>query len=96
MGLFNRNKKEKKMKWFINKKAGDVKLENNYIKLTLSLINTETIIFYKDIHDIKKGKKFIKLTTKTDEYTISSVSSDSEPIIDETYIQILNKVSEHK
>lgn len=95
MGLFSRNKKEKKEKWFINKKVGEYQLEEKYIKLTMAIVNTEHIIFYKDIHDIKKGKKFIKVTTKTDEYTISCVS-DCEQIINEIYLQILEKVSEYK
>ena len=96
MGLFSRNKKEKEVKWFINKKVGNFQLEENYIKLTLALVNTESIIFYKDIQDIKKGKKFIKISNKTEEYTISSPSSGCEPVIEDIYIKILEKVSEYK
>ena len=96
MGLFSRNKKEKEVKWFINKKVGNFQLEENYIKLTLALVNTESIIFYKDIQDIKKGKKFIKISNKTEEYTISSPSSGCEPAIEDMYIKILEKVSEYK
>lgn len=96
MGLFSRNKKTKEPKWFINKKVGNFQLEDNYIRLTLALVNTESIIFYKDIQDIKKGKKFIKIKNKTEEYTISSPSSGCEPVIEEVYLQILNKVSDYK
>lgn len=60
MGLFNRNKKEKKTKWFINKTPGDVHLEDNYIRININLPKTENIVFYKDIQDIKKVKNLLK------------------------------------
>lgn len=94
MGLFSRNKKEKEPKWFINKKRGNVQLEDKYIKLTIKLINTEHIMFYKDITDIKKGKKCVKISSKSESYVISLI--DNIELIDETYLQILDKVSEYK
>lgn len=95
MGLFNRKKKEEKTKWFINKTPGNVELEEKFIRLTINLPKTENIVFYKDIHDIQKGKKFIKITNKTDEYTMSIISG-GETIIDETYTRLLEKISEYK
>ena len=94
MGLFNRNKK-KEIKWFVNKTPGKIQLHNKYIQININLPKTENIVFYKDIQDIKKGKKFIKITSKTEEYTFSIVSG-GEDIIQDTYIQILEKVSEYK
>ena len=94
MGLFNRNKK-KETKWFVNKTPGNIQLHDKYIQITINLPKTENIVFYKDIQDIKKGKKFIKITSRTDEYTFA-ILSDGEVILNETYIQILEKVSEHK
>jgi hypothetical protein len=91
MGLFNRNKKEKQVKWFINKTPGNVELMDNFIKITINLPKTENIVFYKDIHDIKKGKKFVKITSKTDEYSLGNLDKD---IVEETYLKILEKVSE--
>jgi len=95
MGLFNRNKKEKKIKVFINKKPGDFQIEDNYIKLTTKLPKLENIMFYKDIIDIKKGPKCVRIASKTEKYTISCVS-DCKDFIDETYIQILGKVNDFK
>ena len=92
MGLFNRNK-EKKVKWFVNKTPGNVELQDKFIRITINLPRTETIVFYKDIHDIKKGKRFVKITTKTDEYLFSIVSGGKD-IIEDTYLKILEKVSE--
>ena len=93
MGLFNRNKKDDKPKWFVNKKRGDVELEENYIKLTTKITNIEHIVFYKDIHDIKKGKRCIRIKSKTETYTMSIVSN-GESIIDEVYVQLLEKIGE--
>ena len=94
MGLFSRNKKPKETKWFINKKRGNFQLEDKYIKLKINLINTEHIMFYKDIIDIKKGKKCIKISSRSESYVISLVNNKEE--IDEVYIQLLEKVSEYK
>ena len=93
MGLFSRNKKEKKIKWFVNKKVGDFQLEDNYIKLTTKIPKIEHIIFYKDIIDIKKGKKCVRIANKTEKYTISSPSSECEVAIEELYVKILEKVN---
>lgn len=93
MGLFNRNKKDNEIKWFVNKKPGNVELMDKFIKISINLPKTENIVFYKDIHDIKKGKKFVKITSKTDEYSLGIVSGGEE-IIEETYLKILEKVSE--
>ena len=92
MGLFNRDK-EKKVKWFVNKKPGNVELQDKFIKLTVNITRTETIVFYKDIHDIKKGKRFVKISTKTDEYLLGIVSGGKE-VLEDTYLKILEKVSE--
>lgn len=94
MGLFSRNKKPKEIKWFINKKRGNVELEDKYIKLTIKLINVEHLMFYKDIVDIKKGKKCIKISSKTESYVISLVNNTE--VIDEVYLQLLEKVNEYK
>lgn len=91
MGLFNRNKKKKK--WFVNKKPGDIELNDKYIKLTTTHPTTEHIVFYKDIHDLKKGKNFLKITSKTNEYTITPTElMNREETINEIYIPILEKM----
>ena len=72
-------------------KRGEVELTNKYIRLTTKPRNIEHIIFYKDIIDIKKGKKCIRVSSKSDKYTM--VLYDSV-IIEETYVTILEKISE--
>ena len=93
MGLFNR-KKKKETKWFVNKKPGNVELCENYIKLTSSHPTTEHIVFYKDIHDLKRGKKFLKITSKTNEYTLTPTEMlGREEAVNELYIPILEKLN---
>ena len=79
MGLFSRNKKEKKIKWFVNKKVGNYQLEDNYIKLSTKIPKIEHILFYKDIIDIKKGAKCVRIASKE--------------AIEELYVKILEKLS---
>ena len=92
MGLFNRKPKEQK--WFINKKRGTYTLENKYIRLYINLLKTEHILFYKDILDIKKGKKCVRVSSKTETYTISVV--DNPGVVDDLYVELLEKISEYK
>ncbi|WP_296789525.1 hypothetical protein [uncultured Methanobrevibacter sp.] len=93
MGLFSRNKKEKKIKWFVNKKVGNYQLEDNYIRLSTKIPKIEHILFYKDIIDIKKGAKCVRIASKSEKYTISSPSSGCEEAVEELYVKILEKLS---
>ena len=93
MGLFNRNKK-KETKWFVNKTPGNIQLHEKYIQININLPKTENIVFYKDIQDIKKGKKFIKITSKTNEYTLTPTEMlGREEAVNELYIPILEKLN---
>ena len=92
MVLFNLNKKTE-IKWFVNKKPGNVELTDKFIRVSTKHPRLEYVVFYKDIVDIKKGKKCIRISNKSDKYTMSIVSG-GEAVIDETYMTILEKISE--
>jgi hypothetical protein len=92
MGILNRNKESNESKWSINKKPGNIELNDKHITITIKLINIEHIIFYKDIIGLKKGKKCIRISSRIDSYTISS----NPDIVDKTYNEIFEKVSQYK
>ena len=98
MGLFNRKKKEdKKAKWNINKRSGDVEVCDKYLRIT-QITRSEYIVFYSDIIQVsKKNDRQIEVKTKVDEFDIVSANvrggSDN---VQELYLALLEKVAEYK
>lgn len=102
MGLFDKLKikdKEEGIGWYINKQRGYVELGEDYMKLKVKFPKSEHILFYKDITKIeRKYDVVIELKTNSAEYTLKPVGfgDAKQSLSDETYAQLLNKISQCK
>ena len=101
MGLFDKLKiksKDEGKVWMVNKKRGDIEIDENYIKLITKLPKTEHIVFYKDITKLEKKYAGITIKTNSEEYHINPVGFGDvkQSLADDVHAQLLEKISQYK
>lgn len=100
MGLMDKFKQAKSDRedavWSINKKRGNVILEDNYLKVKI-FPSKEEIVFYKDINKIERKHNFIEIKTNTAEFKVAPIKlRGAEDMAADLYIQILEKMNQNK
>ena len=102
MGILSKLKvkdKEEGKAWLINKQRGYLELTDNYIKFQIKFPKKEHIVFYKDITNIERlNNMLIVIKTNSEEYRFAPVgfSEIKQTMSDETYAQLLDKISQCK
>ena len=100
MGLMDKIKKTKSDRedavWSINKKRGNVILEDSFMKMQI-FPNKEEVVFYKDINKIERKHNFVEIKTNTAEFKVAPIKlRGAEDMAVDLYVQILELMNKNK